>query len=42
MMVDTKVVYTLNMSDNTKVLYVGGLRHCGWQEQLVGGDHEGW
>ena len=39
MVVEMKTVSSFNISDNIKVLCVGGWRHCGWQGQLDGGDH---
>ena len=35
--VDINVFYTFNISDNIKVMCVGGRRHCGLQGQLDGG-----
>ena len=41
MLVDLKVFNSLNKSDNIKVIFVGGWRHCGWQGQPEGGYHGG-
>ena len=42
MLVDIKVFYSFNMSDNIKFMCVDGRRHWGWQGQLHVGDHGGW
>ena len=41
MVVDMKVIYTFNMSDQTKYMRVGGRRHHGWQGQFEGEDQGG-
>ena len=35
MVVDKKVVYSFNMSDQIKVMCVGSRQHCGWQGKHV-------
>ena len=41
MVVDMKVIYTFNMSDQTKYMRVGGRQHHGWQGQFGGEDQGG-
>ena len=38
---DMKVIYTFNMSDQTKYMRVGGRQHHGWQGQFGGEDQGG-
>ena len=41
LVVDMKVLYTFNKSDdNIKCMLIVGRRHCGWEEQ-VGGEAQG-
>ena len=42
MLVDIKVFYSFNMSDNIKFMCVDGRQHWGWQGQFPVGDHGGW
>ena len=41
MVVDMKFVFSLNISDLIKYMWVGGRRHCGWQGQQGGEDQGG-
>ena len=41
MVVDMKVVFTFNMSDHIKYMWIGVWRDCGQQRQQAGEDQGG-